>query len=69
MSRIENFSQMVEAITALPAGPRKTCLALECNNVAEAFKHLVLDVQAAAKTAATAKAAQPEKQRIKCRRN
>jgi hypothetical protein len=67
--RIETFAALVEQIQALPAGPRKTCLALECNAVAEAFKDIVNDVLAAAKTAASAKAAQPEKQRIKCRRN
>jgi hypothetical protein len=67
--RIETFASLVEQIQALPAGPRKSCLALSCNEVAEAFKDLVADVTAAAKTAAPVKAAQPEKKRIKCRRN
>jgi hypothetical protein len=65
--RIETFAALVEQIQALPAGPRKTCLALECNAVAESFKGLVDDVQTATKAYAPAKAAQTTKKAIKCR--
>ena len=69
MSRIENFSQMVEHIAALPPGARRSCLAIECDRIAQFFKHLVLELQAAAKSAAPVKAAQPTRKAIKCRRN
>ena len=63
--RIETFEQLVEQIQVLPAGPRKTCLALECNSVAEAFKNVVNDVTAATKASAPTKTA-PKR---KCRDN
>jgi hypothetical protein len=63
--RVETFAQLVEAIQRLPVSHRKTAFALECNAVAESFKDLVNDVQAAGKTAAPVKVASPTKR--KCR--
>jgi hypothetical protein len=60
--RIETFEAMVSAIQALPAGPRKTCLALSCNEVAEAFHALRNDVTAATKASAP-KVAPPTKRK------
>ena len=65
--RIETFEQMVTAIQQLPAGPRKTCLALACNAAAEAFHALRNDVTAAAKTSAPTAPAKPMRKTIKCR--
>jgi hypothetical protein len=67
--KVETFAQLVEAIQRLPTSHRKTAFALECNAVAEAFQALRNDVSAAAKTSTPVKAAQPEKQRMKCGRN
>jgi hypothetical protein len=66
--RIENFEQLVQAITALPASHRRVAFCVEFNRIAEDFRGLVADVTAAAKAAAP-KVAQPTRKPIKCHRN
>jgi hypothetical protein len=67
MSRATSFESLVAQIQSLPVSHRKAAFALALNDIAESFKALAEDVAQAAKSA-LAKAAQPEKKMLKCRR-